>query len=128
MAKTFQGRINTTELFQVEQEKDFDQERIDTLLEKKDEDDDNDEKIERCNFIQKILRTISIGQYDTKLYTSKGHNTFSTSFGGIMTIIITTLLLSYGLYVMINIFSMKTYILDQQSGEIRTSHYDNVSK
>ena len=40
-----------------------------------------------------------------------------------MTIIITLMMLSYAASIIINIVQMKDYILDQKSGELRTSDY-----
>ena len=43
-----------------------------------------------------------------------------------MTIIITLIVLSYAASIMINIVYNKEYVLDQKTGEIRTSDYERV--
>ena len=101
MASLLKHRVNITS--KISEYNYIGDEKLGKLLENGDK-VDNDEKIERCNFIKQFLRAISLGKYDMKLYTSRGKNTFSTSFGGIMTIIISLALLFYSVYVMIDIF------------------------
>lgn len=62
---------------------------------------DDAEKM-RCGPVRRFLRFISIGQYDTKLY-SDGYETYATSLGGIFTIVIISGLILYATLVMIDV-------------------------
>ncbi len=128
MASIFQENINTTSLeIKHEEDKEISLEKTESLIKIKDEVEDDDEKISRFESIRKCLRTISLGQYSTKFYTSNRGDTFSSSFGGIMTLFVIFIVMSYASYILIKIASKDTYLLDQYSGEIRTTFNDEAS-
>ena len=124
MASSFHKSIDRIAIgINNDEDKDVDLEKTDRSLSIKQKYEEDDEQVQRCNFIRRFLRAISIGQYDMKLYTSKGNHTYSSSLGGIMTIIVTLIVVSYAAYILINITNRNTYILDQKTAEIRTSDY-----
>jgi hypothetical protein len=128
MANIFQENINTTSLeIKHEEDEEISLEKTESLIKIEDEVEDDDEKIERCESIRKCLRTISLGQYSTKFYTSRRADTFSSSFGGIMTLFVIFIVISYASFILIKIASKDTYLLDQYSGEIRTTFDDGAS-
>ncbi len=118
MASAFQNSINGT-FEQSHCSKDIDEERSHKLL--KNQEEPEDEHTKQTNCLSKCLRSISAGQYSTKLYSSDGEESHSSSFGGIITILIAIIVLSYATLVTISIVKKDTYILDQESGEIKTT-------
>ncbi len=66
------------------------------------EDSKFEEKNERCNFMQQCLKSVSVGQYQTKLY-SKGKISYSSSLGGISTLFIGCLILVFAIFVFADI-------------------------
>jgi hypothetical protein len=72
-------------------------------------------KLQRCCApINKFLKAISLGKYDTKLYFD-GEPSQSSSIGGIITIICGLVIAFYALVVILNVFSKETYHLDAEA-------------
>jgi hypothetical protein len=68
MAKNYSDNINRSSvLSEVDEDNDIYTEKIDSLLYKNKEEDD--EKIGRCKSIRNFLRFISLGKYNSKFYT-----------------------------------------------------------
>lgn len=62
--------------------------------------------------ISRFLRKISIGKYQTTLYTKSGEFYKSSSLGGIITIFIVIGLTSIITYLLINVFARNHYLLE----------------
>ena len=56
-------------------------------------------KQQKCCEIRPFLRKVSVGQYSTKLYND-GQDTESSSIGGLITIVIGLLIVTYAIIVM----------------------------
>ncbi len=62
MTSTFQNTINRNSVVSENDDiKDFDLKNNETLLEKKDKVQDDEDQIKRCKMIRKFLRAISLG-------------------------------------------------------------------
>jgi hypothetical protein len=69
-------------------------------------------KISKCDRVSQFLRWISLGKYHTVLY-SKGEVAQSSSMGGVITLIMGFLLISYASYVMHVILRKDSYHVDK---------------
>lgn len=72
------------------------------------------QKKERCNKLHHFLRFISLGKYQTKLY-SNGEVSESSSIGGCITLIMAILIISYASYVMFHIFNKDIYHIEKEA-------------
>ncbi len=70
-------------------------------------------KSEKCyQLVNRFLKAVSLGKYETKLYND-GESSYSSSLGGIITIICGISIVFYAIVVMVAVFSKESYYIDQ---------------
>ena len=74
--------------------------------------------------IRKVLRSISVGQYRTTLYF-KGSHSYSSSFGGLVTIILAIVLLSISLNLLSNCFKRTKWVANVEKIRFEDWEYRN---
>ena len=68
--------------------------------------------------LRKLLRSVSLGKYDTKMYLEDGEDAYSSSLGGIITIICGLIIMSYAIIAINSVLQRDTIYLDTTNREI----------
>lgn len=69
-----------------------------------------------CTSLPSLLRIISVGQYQSKLY-HRGKGSHSSVLGGIMTLFLTIIFVYYAATTLASVISRKHYSVDMTSTE-----------
>lgn len=79
-----------------------------------------------CATVNGLLKVISLGKYETKLY-NEGEASHSSSLGGIVTIICGLMIAFYAFVVLKTVFDMESFNIDEEARAIPTYYINSTT-